>query len=133
MRTKKYYIINGGNEAEHTKATFGVLVIDSDEKIDLEAKNILDTITVIKENAFDKNAYPANTPIVIVECLQSQIKRETSKTITLRWGGNIAHITTAGEYDPKHRQWRRKFWDALHNRQEIDEDEEKESESQSEI
>lgn len=114
MKTRNTYIVSGSDDTEHTRAIFGILTISDDEKFDFAAKNILDPITVIKEKAFDKNAYPANTDIVIVECLPSQIKRETSKTITLRWGGNIAHITTAGEYDPDNRQWRTKFWNALH-------------------
>ena len=114
MKTRKTYIVSGSDETEHNRAIFGILPISDDEEFDFAAKNILDTITVIKEKAFDKNAYPANTDIVIVECLPSQIKRETSRTITLRWGGNIAHITTAGKYDPDKRSWRNEFFHALH-------------------
>lgn len=114
MKTTRRFIINAGDEAEHTRAVFGILPISSDEEFDFKAKNILDPITVIKEASFDKSKYPANTDIVIVECLPSQIKRETPTTITLRWGGNIAHLTTAGDFDPSNRQWRNAFWNELH-------------------
>lgn len=116
MKTRKYYIINGSNEPEHSEAIFGILPISNDEEFDFEAKNILEPITVIKESAFDKSAYPTDTHIVIVECLPSYIKSQTDKTITLRWGGNIAHITTTGEYDPKNRKWRNDFWCDLHRK-----------------
>ena len=115
MKTRKYYIIDS-TEVEHSKAVFGILPIRNDEDFDFEAKNILESVTVIKESAFDSNAYPADTHIVIVECLPNGIKSQTSKTITLRWGGNIAHITTAGKYDPKNRKWRKVFWCELHRK-----------------
>lgn len=115
MKTTRKYIINGSDETEHSRAVFGVLPISDDEDFDFEAKNILDPITVIKEEAFEKSAYPSNTDIVIVECLPSQIRGQTSRTITLRWGGNIACLTTAGDFDPKNRKWRSDFWNALHH------------------
>ncbi|MBQ9641123.1 MAG: hypothetical protein IJV06_06145 [Bacteroidaceae bacterium] len=115
MKTTRNYIINGSDEAEHTRAIFGILPINENEEFDFEAKNILSPITLIKEEAFDKSKYPAKMDIAIVECLPSQIKRQDAQTMTMRWGGNIAHITTAGEYDPKNRQWRTKFWNAMHN------------------
>ena len=115
MKTRKFFIIDS-IETQHSKAAFGILPISSEEDFDLEAKNISESVTVIKESAFDKKAYPKDTHIVIVECLPSDIKSQTEKTITLRWGGNIAHITTAGEYDPKNRQWRNIFWCDLHRK-----------------
>ena len=115
MKTTKHYIVNGSDETEHSRATFGILVLDKDKDFDVEAKNILEQITLIKEEAFNKNLYSSDTRIVIVECLPSQVKQQTAKMITLRWGGNIACITTAGEYNPENRRkWHKKFWADLH-------------------
>lgn len=115
METRKHYIVCSDGP-EHSRAVFGILPLSEDEDFDFEAKNILTPITVIKEAAFNKDAYPKDTDIVIVECLPSYIKSETAKTITLRWGGNIAHITKAGKYDPKDRRWRNVFWHELHRK-----------------
>lgn len=116
MKTTRNYIINGSDETEHSRALFGILPIGDDDDFDFAAKSITSPITVIKEDAFDKSSYPANMDIVIVECLPSQIKRQDAKTMTMRWGGNIAHLTTAGEYNPNERStWRSKFWNALHS------------------
>lgn len=116
MKTRKFYIIDSV-ETQHSKAVFGILPISNDEDFDFEAKNISESVTVIKESAFDKKAYPKDTHIVIVECLPSDIKTQTEKTITLRWGGNIVNITTVGEYDPKNsRQYHISFWCDLHRK-----------------
>lgn len=114
METTRMFII-GCDTTEHNRAVFGILPIKDGEPFDFEAKAITSTITVIKEAKFDKTRYHPNTKIAIIECLPSQVKRENAETMTMRWGGNIAHITTAGEYDPKNRRkWRSEFWKALH-------------------
>lgn len=114
MKTsRKYYVSSDGTE--HTKAVFGILPLSDDEPFDFEAKAITSKITVIREEAFDKSKFPPNTDLVIVECLQRDIARQDANTITLRWGGNIAHMTTAGEYDMQNRRkWHADFWTALH-------------------
>lgn len=115
MKTsRKYYVSSDGTE--HTKAVFGILPLSDDEPFDFEAKAITSKITVIKEEAFDKSKFSPNTDLVIVECLKREISRQDATTITLRWGGNIALLTTAGEYDPRNRNsWKARFWKALHN------------------
>ena len=115
MNTTRYYIIDSNN-TEHTRAVFGILPLSDNEPFDFEAKAITSKITVIKEAAFDKSKFPPNTDLVIVECLQRDIVRQDANTITLRWGGNIAHITTAGEYDPENRRkWHSEFRRDLHS------------------
>lgn len=115
MKTSRKYIISS-NTTDHTNPVFGILPIGSGESFDFEAKAIISKITVIKESAFDKTKYPPQTNIAIVECLKREISRQDATTITLRWGGNIAHMTTAGEYDPENRNsWMARFWKALHN------------------
>lgn len=114
MKTSRKYFVSS-NETDHTGAVFGILPITNGNDFDDEAKAILSRVTVIKEAVFDKSKYAPGTKIVIVECLKREISREDPKFMTLKFGGNIAHVTTAGEYDMKNRQkWRVKFWRDLH-------------------